>query len=722
MLRITLVVSFLALAGLAQDRPDVLFADFERETYDPWKAEGKAFGLGPAEGTLPRQMPVSGYKGKRLVNSFYGADGSTGKLVSPEFRIERRYVAFLIGGGGYEGKTCVNLVVDGQAVRTATGPNLKPGGSEELEPASWDVNDLAGKTARIEVIDSATGGWGHINLDHIVFTDTKPPGAIASVPQSRELLAQKRYLNFPVKNGAKVRSVKVLVEGQSVREFTIEMAEGEADWWASLDISQWAGKTLTIDAGRIPETSRFIESIDQGDSVNKAGADLYREALRPQIHFSPRRGWNNDPNGLVHFNGEYHLFFQFNPYGTKWGNMHWGHAVSRDLLHWEELPVALYPDAMGPMFSGSAVVDWQNTSGFGKEGKPPLVLIYTAAGNPAVQCIAWSLDGRTFTKYEKNPVMKNITGGNRDPKVFWHEPTKRWVMTLYVGFPQPAVNGKAQTKHTIHFLTSTNLKEWEVTSQTEGLYECPDFFPLAVDGKAEQTMWLLTGASSEYFLGSFDGKAFKPSTPLLKGHLGNGFYAAQTFSDIPAPDGRRIMIGWLRAGAPGMPFSQAMSIPLELRLLSTSQGPRLSFRPVAEMARLRGAGVKSGPVELKPGDANPLAEVKGETLEARVEFEPSADAQLEMTVRGIRIGYDAAKQELRVNEQTAPAPLRSGKQTLIVFTDRTCAEVFASDGLCYVPMMLIPKSEDRGIEVKMTRGTAKALSAQGYVLESIWKR
>ncbi|MDB5295796.1 MAG: sacC [Phycisphaerales bacterium] len=725
----------------AVDRPDVVLADFEGTTYASWVAAGTAFGDGPARGALPGQMPVNGFAGKGLVNSYHGGDRSTGTLTSPPFTIDRKYVSFLIGGGGFAGKTCVDLVVDEQAVRTATGPNTVPGGSEALGPAAWDVTELAGKTARLRVVDAATGGWGHVTLDQVVFTDAKPPAAaVLREKPSVVVTSAARWLNLPVKNGAKPRQVTVSVGGRVVRSFTIEAADGDPDWWAAVDVSAWAKQPLTVQVDRLPDDSQFLANVDAGDA-RKGRRNLYREPLRPQFHFSPARGWLNDPNGLSFYNGEYHLFFQFNPYGTKWGNMHWGHAVSTDLLHWRELGVALYPDALGMMYSGSAVVDWANTSGLGSPGKPPLVLAYTADGAD-VQCLASSTDGRAFAKFAANPVVPKITGGNRDPKVFWHEPTKRWVMALYVGERPPMPKAaKAETVHTVRFLTSPDMKAWTESGRIEGYYECPDLFPLAVDGDATDVRWVLTAANSDYQVGTFDGKTFAPQTPILKGHRGKGFYAAQTFSDLPAAapgtapaatapaatapaaaagPGRRVMVGWFQTPSPGMPFNQSMTVPLDVRLLATADGPRLSYLPASELAALRAGTTSAGPLDLKPGDANPLAAAAGELLDVRAEFEPGDAAEVAFDVRGVPVVYDAKRQELSVNGHRAPAPLRDGRVRLVVLADRNSFEVFAADGLTYVPMPVIPKPENRSVSIAAKGGTAKVRSLEVHALNSIW--
>lgn len=689
---------------------DLLINDFEGDSWGSWTATGEAFGPGPAHGTLTGQMVVDGFLGRGLVNSFHGGDGTTGTLTSPPFKIERRFISFLIGGGMDLKKTCLNLLIDGRVVRQATGPNDRSGGSEALGPEAWDVAEFSGQTAVIQILDSATGGWGHINVDQIVQTDTKTAKVVASA--GREFLIQKRYLNLPIKNGAPRRSVSTIIDGRTVVMNDIELANAEPDWWAFMDMGEWRGKKITLQVDKLREDSKWLSSIYESDSI-QGSENLYKEPLRGQFHFSSKRGWNNDPNGLVFYKGEYHLHYQHNPYGWPWGNMHWGHAVSKDMVHWRELGDVLAPDKFGLMFSGSAVVDARNTSGLGTPQHPPLVLMYTAEGDPTVQCIASSTDGRAFKKYNGNPVVRQITRGNRDPKVIWHAPTKKWVMTLYV---------EKDKVHTIHFFSSTNLTQWTLMSRTDGFFECPDFFELPVDGDATRKKWVLTAASSEYMVGRFDGTTFTPETAKLPGHRGQGFYAAQTFSDIPKSDGRRIQIGWFQTETRGMPFNQSMSIPLELRLLTTQEGPRLTWTPVRELNSLHTTSKSFKPGTLGPESGNPLSGMAAELVELQAEFEPGAASETTLTVRGATISYDAAKQELSVNGHKAPAPLRQGRQRITIFCDRTGLEIFASDGLTYVPMPFIPKPENLTLSIQMKHGTATFTKLQVHKLASAWPK
>jgi sucrose-6-phosphate hydrolase SacC (GH32 family) len=248
----------------------------------------------------------------------------------------------------------------------------------------------------------------------------------------------------------KKKKVEIRFKGEEVWAFDIEMANDSPDWYAYFDISKWKGEELEIWIDSLDYHSPSFDLIKQSDK--ELGNDkLYQEPQRAQLHFSPKRGWNNDPNGLVYYKGEYHLFFQHNPYGILWGNMHWGHAVSTDLVHWKELDIALYPDSFGSMYSGGGIVDIDNTSGLGDGSNAPMVLFYTAAGS-WIQGLAYSQDGRNFKKTD--PILPKVTDGNRDPKVIWHEPTRRWVMVLYVA--------QENDQHTIHFLTSANLKKWEL--------------------------------------------------------------------------------------------------------------------------------------------------------------------------------------------------------------------------------------------------------------------
>jgi fructan beta-fructosidase len=680
---------------------DVTLADFEGDSYGKWVTEGTAFGSGPARGALPGQMAVEGFDGRGLVNSFKGGDGSTGTLTSPPFLINRKSIRFLIGGGGWAGTTCMNLVVDGQIVRTAAGPNLDPGGSERLEPAGWDVSAFASKTARIQIVDRATGGWGHINVDHIVLTDSKPPGSLRDV--TRSLTLERRYLHLPVKTGARKSRVALQVDGTIVREFEIELSDNPG-WWAHLDVSAWRGKTGVLRVDRLPEGSTALQDLTQADEIWSADS-VYREPLRAQFHFSPRRGWNNDPNGLVFADGEYHLFFQHNPYGWNWGNMHWGHAVSLDLVHWREQPIAIYPRAFGDWaFSGSAVVDELNSSGWRRGKDALLVAAFTSTGRG--ECIVYSNDrGMTWTEFEGNPVVKHQ---GRDPRLLWHKATKRWVMAVY---------DELEGKRWIAFYTSPDLKTWTFASRIEGLFECPDLFELPLDGDEGRRKWVLTAASSEYMIGAFDGATFHPETPLLPGHRGRGFYAAQTF--IQEPRGRVVQLGWLQTATPGMPFNQGMSLPLALGLRSTPDGPRLTWSPVEELKALRTRKILHKPGTIQPGDRARTGD-EGELIELRAAFDYDTKSVLTLNVRGVVIVHDAAKREIRVGDLAVPAPRAREKERLVIYADRTSLEVFADGGLIYVPLPHNFGLESTRVDVKVAEVPITFDSLEVYELSSAW--
>src|SRR5205814_1436495 len=389
-------------------------------------------------------------------------------------------------------------------------------------------------------------------------TDRRLPALLANA--QRKFQAQKRYLNLPVKNGAAKRRLSLLVAGHTEREFEIELANAEPDFWVFLDLAPFAGKEIVLNADHLPEDSQGLKSIVQRDTI-KGAEDLYHEKLRPQFHFSSRRGWNNDPNGLVYSQGEYHLFYQHNPFGWDWGNMHWGHAVSADLVHWKELPIAFYPKQFGDWaFSGSAVVDKQNTAGWKTGSEDVLVAAFTSTARG--ECIAFSNDrGRSWQEFAGNPVVKH---NGRDPKLIWHAPTSKWVMCVYEEI------GKTQN---IAFYTSPDLKTWQFQSRIEGFFECPDLFELPVDSNRAKTKWVLYAGDGQYVLGSFDGKTFHRESGKHRLWYGN-FYAAQTFS--ATPDGRRIQIGWGNGITfPGMPFNQQMTFPCELTLRTTGAGVRM---------------------------------------------------------------------------------------------------------------------------------------------------
>ncbi|MHC4474783.1 MAG: glycoside hydrolase family 32 protein [Planctomycetota bacterium] len=455
-----------------------------------------------------------------------------------------------------------------------------------------------------------------------------------------------------------------------------------------------------------------------GQESKRPAEPLYNEKYRPQFHFTPKKNWTNDPNGLVYYKGEYHLFFQHNPLSIKWGNMTWGHALSTDLMHWKQLPHAIEPDELGTIFSGSAVVDWKNTSGFQTGKENVLVAFYTSAGEfaepkkPFTQSIAYSNDrGRTWVKYKGNPIIGNMKDdANRDPKVIWHEPTKQWIMALFL-----------DAGDEFALLSSKDLKQWEVIQELllPGSRECPDFFELPVDGDATNTRWVFWGANGRYLLGGFDGKEFTPETDVLESTVGN-HYAAQTYSDIPKSDGRRIQIAWMAKGKfPDMPFNQQMSIPCELTLRTLPEGIRLCMQPVREIKNIRGPLDSWRSLILKPGE-NPLAKIAGELFEIECEIDPAGAAEVGFGLRGNELTYNVEQKTLHCRGKKIDVTPVKGNIRLHILVDRTSIEVFSNESPMSMFLCFPLDPDSRTLEVFARGGQAKVEKLNVWKLKSIW--
>lgn len=519
-------------------------------------------------------------------------------------------------------------------------------------------------------------------------------------------------------------------------------------------------------------------SVDQNktetpNEMNDEENSYYTEQHRPQFHFSPENNWMNDPNGMVYYEGEYHLFYQYYPDSTVWGPMHWGHAISPDLVHWEHLPIALYPDSLGFIFSGSAVIDWKNTSGFGSTEQPPMIAIFTyhdpvaakaQQNNVESQGIAYSTDkGRTWTKYDGNPVVPNtdLIRDFRDPKVIWDEDSDQWVMVF------------AAQDHSM-FWGSKDLKNWQHLSDfgTEwgshaGVWECPDFFPIKVAGSGEKKWVLLQsinpgsvngGSGTQYFVGDFDGKEFvldKRFVPFVQDEkaiwldYGRDNYAGVTWSDIPKDDGRRIFLGWMSNWnyaqiVPTTNWRSAMTVARELILQEEKEGYRLASQAVPELEQLRGLEfhlnntIIEGQLDFKDqlGFSPQLSEV---VLEFDIAGSTANDFGIRLS-NALGENYDfgytisqngfysdrtkAGKRDF--SEKFAPEvyrlPRTSIDQTirLHIFFDTSSIEVFADGGKTTLTDIFFPNQAFDQLSIFSNKGSVRLKSADFYQLKSIW--
>ena len=423
--------------------------------------------------------------------------------------------------------------------------------------------------------------------------------------EEREIEVKGKYIRVPIHNG-KRSSIAIKVGDVRVHNLGGHVATSpdEIHWWAHLEMDEYVGKKAKVTI--IGDGAKTINLIDSSNE-RKDAKTLYKEDLRPRFHFSQKEGWSNDPNGMMYYDGEWHLFWQCNPAGKiHWANMYWGHAVSKDLLHWEELNHALRIDggkdrenrhrsmANGSCYSGGGFVDINNTLGMQK-GKDKTLLV-TFTDTAIGESLAYSTDkGRTWTYPKSNPLIKHR---GRDPKLFWYEPEKKWVIAVY---DMNTKNKEGKNVHGIAFYESKDLKEWTRTGAAPDYFECPEIFELPVDGDKKKMKWVLLGADAKYAIGTFDGKTFKADEDKKRGGF-PGVYAGQCFSNTP--DGRVIYIGWCRAldiPAPAA-FTQGFTLPVEFTLKTTKDGIRMFTNPVEEIAKLRGEKIANAS-NLKPGKA-----------------------------------------------------------------------------------------------------------------------
>ncbi|GAB3558010.1 glycoside hydrolase family 32 protein [Spirosoma fluminis] len=483
----------------------------------------------------------------------------------------------------------------------------------------------------------------------------------------------------------------------------------------------------------------------------------YKQPLRSQYHFSPRQNWANDPNGLVYYDSEYHLFFQYNPFGIRWGHMTWGHAISRDLVHWRELPPAIPEEGETMIFSGSCVVDKNNTSGFGRDGIVPIVAVYTGhRPNNQSQHIAYSLDkGRTWTKYTANPVLDLKKKDFRDPKVFWYEPTQKWVMIVLLPTEKKAL-----------FYNSADLKRWTKTGEftaadsPANIWECPDLVEVPVDGTTERKHLLLLsmgsngaagGSGMQYYVGRFNGSTFvnelKPGAPRFV-DWGKDYYAAITYNNLPIRGNRgAISIGWMNNwqyanDIPTTPFRGTMSLPRELRLAKVGTSYELRQRPIQELKQLVGKGMQGNGSDLALlNESLSAGGVSGDTYLLTMELDATKPASGVRIRKGVSetgvneetvIGYDPTRSQVYVDRTrsgqvsfkkefpgrfTAPLQAQNGRISLQIWVDRSSVEVFANEGQATLTNQIFPSPTSRGIEF-FGNGIG---SVSIQPVESIWR-
>ena len=642
-----------------------VIGNFE-DTYAPWTVvSGTAFGTVPATGTFVGQNLVQGWNGAGYVNTFIEGDAPVGVLRSPMFEITEPYICFRLGGGMHSEVLHADLYVDGKRVMSSTAADFTSTSDiaqERLRARSWNVSEWLGDSAYIEIVDATSSGWGHINADDFVFSSRSS----SSIIDNRKLsILTDQYLMVPVQNGSSYSLLTICDStGKELTSQRIRIARDAVDRYLPLYTGGVAGQEIQIILSMDYENSIF-ESKLYTDTVS--GLTPKKDNYRPVYHHSPAFGWMNDPNGMVYHDGVYHLFYQHYPYGTYWSDMHWGHATSTDLIHWEQHPIALFPDEYGYMFSGSIVVDEKNTAGFG-EGA--FVAVYTSTHPSQAQSLAYSLDkGMTWHKYGA-PVLYG-EGDFRDPKVFWYEPQDCWMLIL--------ANG-----HQVGIYSSPDLKQWKHElgwgkgiGAHGGVWECPDLIQVPVEGTNEMKWVMLVsinpggiagGSGTQYFIGDFMGNDFVLDTASKSGSLwvdyGKDNYAGVTWSGIRDKENRPLFIGWMSnwdysGGTPygTSPFRGQNTFPRALSLVQTPDGLRLKSAPVEQMNNLRSDVEYSVPITTISSvwQSDPIKPMLDGTYLIEMELE-NVKKSWKLTLKNsknqfVAVGYNATTNEVYVDRK-----------------------------------------------------------------------
>lgn len=565
-----------------------------------------------------------------------------------------------------------------------------------------------------------------------------------------------KYLILPVQESNDEAAVNVLVDGRLDKTLSVRLAKSKVDYTVPLNIEKYKGKKLLLNVVTSQNRSSVREAKEDACWSNFVVSDTFdisnREKFRPAYHHTPIYGWMNDPNGMFYKDGVWHLCYQWNPYGSKWQNLSWGHSTSPDLIHWTRMEDAVIePDGLGMIFSGSSAIDKENSAGFGKDA---IVAMYTSAAASQIQSLAWSDDdGMTFNKYPGNPVL-TLDSEARDPNMFWNPDTKEWTLVLAHALD-----------HEMLIFTSPDMKEWTLQSRfgrglgaQDGVWECPDLFELQVEGTDEKKWVLLCnlnpggpfgGSATQYFVGDFDGKTFVSDTdasgnvPTKWLDFGKDHYATVSFSD--APDNRRTVIGWMSnwqyaPEVPTMQFRSANTLPREIGLFRGVDGEiYASSTPSPELEALRDRltlDVKSKKIGQKPvsfrlpsendGVCEILADVNpGNAGKVNLELSNSKGEKVEMIydVNARTLSFDRRESGIVDFSQDFPAVTVSptfgdGKKiSLRIFIDRSSIEVFGDNGRFVMTNLVFPNEPYSLLSIKSENGTAKLSGLRIYSIK-----